>query len=623
MMKKKGLFTLVAIMTLLIAAMLTGCGGKSVDISDAIYVYFDGIDGDGVAYTYVDASQFEDLISDSWKNDKNMDWGTLFSLSESLKVTLDKHEKLSNGDKVKATLEFSTEDAKKIGVRLKGITKTVTVEGLMERKTVDAFDSKYFNVDGDTGISLNLEGYNEYGTIYIKNNCDTSNPLCYVDYYADTAGNLSNGDKVKIIAEMTYYGTSQGYVRKANEDEFEVKGLEEVKKLPLLSIWEDRVEVTGPNGAGEARLASYPYNTIYDVNQKKLTFKDDNLRVVAEVADVEVDANDSYYKILYRDDEIIVKWEPQYDDVVIIKDNKEVAYIDYSIRREKANGDGDTYYLSNGDKVFVGVSDNSLRGLLDLGYAPEVAEIEYTVSGLGELIKTSDGITDDVKKSIEEWAIAHDSVSSGGWFSSSDNRTRWKHQATGIYYAKAKPTTITDEPEFVLVTFDGSYEDLDKPISNHWYTEKGAWKIYDLYVSNGSLGCITDTTYEFKGSGSYVNSKYDSIDKLVEDLKKEYDVVKIDFTPTITAESIPADNPKPDDSQSGSNFKVRVNHNDGVNFRSGPGVDNSKVISGVIPKGQELVITKVEKDSAGDEWGYTTFDGKEGWVILRSTEKID
>ena len=35
MMKKKGLFTLVAIMTLLIAAMLTGCGGKSVDISDA------------------------------------------------------------------------------------------------------------------------------------------------------------------------------------------------------------------------------------------------------------------------------------------------------------------------------------------------------------------------------------------------------------------------------------------------------------------------------------------------------------------------------------------------------------------------------------------------------------
>ena len=173
------------------------------------------------------------------------------------------------------------------------------------------------------------------------------------------------------------------------------------------------------------------------------------------------------------------------------------------------------------------------------------------------------------------------------------------------------------------MTFDGSYEDLDKPISNHWYTEKGAWKIYDLYVSNGSLGCITDTTYEFKGSGSYVNSKYDSIDKLVDDLKKEYDVVKIDFTPTVTPEVIPADDPKTDDSQSGSNFKVRVNHNDGVNFRSGPGVDNSKVISGVIPKGQELVITKVEKDSAGDEWGYTTFDGKEGWVILRSTEKID
>lgn len=622
MMRKKGLFTLVAIMTVLIAVILTGCG-KAVDISDAAHVYFDGVDGDGVAYAYVDASMVEDLISDTWKNGSDMDWGTLFSLSESLSITLDKDEKLSNGDKVKATIEFSEEDANKLNVKLKGVTTEVAVEGLMERKTVDAFDPKYFNVDGDTGINLNIQGYDEYATMYIRNNCDNSNPLCYVDYHAEKADGLSNGDKVKIIAEMTYYGTSQGYVLKANEYEFEVKGLEEVKKLPLLSIWEDRIKVTGPNGAGEARLASYPSNTQYDASKKKLTFKDDNLRVVAEIEDVEVDTNDNYYKILYRDDEIIVKWEPRYDSVVIIKDNKEVAYIDYSIRREKANGDGDTYYLSNGDKVFVGISDYSLSDLLELGYAAEVPEIEYTVSGLGELIKTSDGITDDVKKSIEEWAIAHDSVSSGGWFSSSDNRTRWKHQATGIYYAKAKPTTITDEPEFVLVTFDGSYEDLDKPISNHWYTEKGAWKIYDLYVSNGSLGCITDTTYEFKGSGSYVNSSYDSIDKLVEDLKKEYDVVKIDFTPTITAEAIPADDPKPDDSQSGSNFKVRVNHNDGVNFRSGPGVDNSKVISGVIPKGQELVITKVEKDSSGDEWGYTIFDGKEGWVILRSTEKID
>ena len=141
-------------------------------------------------------------------------------------------------------------------------------------------------------------------------------------------------------------------------------------------------------------------------------------------------------------------------------------------------------------------------------------------------------------------------------------------------------------------------------------------------MSNGKLGCETETTYEFEGDGSGVNSKYDSIDNLLEDMKKEYDVVKLDFKPTITVTPTQT-TPKPDDSKTDTNsFKVRVKYDGGLNFRSAPGTENSKVISGVIPNGQELVITKTDVDSKGDEWGYTTYSGAEGWVILKYTEKV-
>ena len=54
----------------------------------------------------------------------------------------------------------------------------------------------------------------------------------------------------------------------------------------------------------------------------------------------------------------------------------------------------------------------------------------------------------------------------------------------------------------------------------------------------------------------------------------------------------------------------RIDTLGGVNFRSGAGTSYSSL--GIIPNGKELTVTKTKK-ADGYLWGYTTYNGKNGW----------
>lgn len=54
----------------------------------------------------------------------------------------------------------------------------------------------------------------------------------------------------------------------------------------------------------------------------------------------------------------------------------------------------------------------------------------------------------------------------------------------------------------------------------------------------------------------------------------------------------------------------------GLNMRYGPGTDYDKVMEGRIPDGVELYISLVSGN-----WGYTSYNGYEGWVALKQTSK--
>ena len=64
------------------------------------------------------------------------------------------------------------------------------------------------------------------------------------------------------------------------------------------------------------------------------------------------------------------------------------------------------------------------------------------------------------------------------------------------------------------------------------------------------------------------------------------------------------------------NYKVKINTPSGVNVRSTADSSRTDNIVTAIPNGRVVTITK---ESGG--WGYTTFNGKKGWIALKYTKK--
>ncbi|MBR3753395.1 MAG: hypothetical protein IKK50_09740 [Ruminiclostridium sp.] len=74
-----------------------------------------------------------------------------------------------------------------------------------------------------------------------------------------------------------------------------------------------------------------------------------------------------------------------------------------------------------------------------------------------------------------------------------------------------------------------------------------------------------------------------------------------------------------------ANYDIYVNAKDGVglNLRTGPGTEYSKVRSQPIPMYTRLSISQTQDSAAGLPWGYTSYQGDAGWVCLVETTTYD
>lgn len=74
-----------------------------------------------------------------------------------------------------------------------------------------------------------------------------------------------------------------------------------------------------------------------------------------------------------------------------------------------------------------------------------------------------------------------------------------------------------------------------------------------------------------------------------------------------------------------ANYDIYVNAKDGLglNLRTGPGTEYSKVRSQPIPMYTKLHITQTQDSAAGLPWGYTSYEGDAGWVCLVETTTYD
>lgn len=220
---------------------LTGCGSKKVDVTDYVSVEFTGVDGDGKAMCNVDAVGLEQALAGdddgqiSQEEFQKLGWITQFEMG--LTYDLDKDSKLSNGDKVTVTVKYNEKLAKENKVKVTGDKKEFKVEGLKEAVEVDAFAKNIF--DTDSGVVLEYRGASPMASLIIGNKC-TNEPESMIVYKAEMVSgseenrgwlnnevlNISNGDEIKITAELPADAAEKGYILKKSEKTITVEGLD-------------------------------------------------------------------------------------------------------------------------------------------------------------------------------------------------------------------------------------------------------------------------------------------------------------------------------------------------------------------------------------------------------------
>ena len=180
---------------------------EKVDLFKDIEIKVDGKDTDGYAWFYT-----SNLPSEYWF----------------VEFTLEKTEKLSNGEKVKVTV--SDYDGGDLDKKLADIGKVAaakeyyyTITGLEELEQYDPFN----------GLTVNFEGINGEGTVDFDKDSSVNDYIYMFEYVPDKQEGLSNGDVVTINVVNDYgsydsveeFAASRGLKLSVTSKEFTVEGL--------------------------------------------------------------------------------------------------------------------------------------------------------------------------------------------------------------------------------------------------------------------------------------------------------------------------------------------------------------------------------------------------------------
>lgn len=195
---------------------LSGCGGKTFDLSNLVIIKSSGLDTKGKANVSVDWSLLEAEIKKNAKNEMVAVQQAL-ELENSILFELDKEEDLSNGDKITLTISWNKDVAKEAGFKFKGDSQTLTVSDLREAKDIDLFADLKLDYDG-VSPDAELIIRNESSDSFVKS----------VNFSADSSSNISNGDVITIKAQYdTSKAESAGYLVSKTEKQYTVSGIDE------------------------------------------------------------------------------------------------------------------------------------------------------------------------------------------------------------------------------------------------------------------------------------------------------------------------------------------------------------------------------------------------------------
>ena len=215
---------------LLLGLALSGCGGKTIDLTDYIQVgEVQGVNGHGTVKCDWDNEALYAVLTSQKSGGKQSDEEAMDSFFQQLTfleeafshitVTADPCEGLSNGDTVAVTITYDGPKDLDLGCTLKNGKTTFKVEGLPEGQLFDPF--------AEDAVMVRFEGMSGTGTATVT--VESADPLYQaVSYTLSAANGLSNGDEVTLTAQVDAARlTEQGYFVENTEKVFLVSGLGE------------------------------------------------------------------------------------------------------------------------------------------------------------------------------------------------------------------------------------------------------------------------------------------------------------------------------------------------------------------------------------------------------------
>ena len=197
---------------------LVGCGQKKFDLMEIITINYTGFDGEGRASVYPNWDDIEKYLKSNANSNTAITSANIKALEDSVEYDLAKNSDLSNGDKINVTVTFDKELAKKLGLNLKGKSKTVTVDGLKEGTDADLF--------GDD-IKLDFTGTSPNIQVKVINN--SSEPFFKsVSYKVEPSSGLKKGDTVTVTASVSESEAEEyGYKIKERTKDYTVDDVDE------------------------------------------------------------------------------------------------------------------------------------------------------------------------------------------------------------------------------------------------------------------------------------------------------------------------------------------------------------------------------------------------------------
>lgn len=259
---KKIIIPAAAVLLVLIAVIcMASFAGREIDLTDYIVIKeVTGLNGQGELKYELDKDALMQVLLDEMSDKEITDENFESILMESLErynsidialrcinVTANKAEDLSNGDIVTVTATFEDNGQYDLNYRFTNGSKTFTVSGLVDGKTVDPFAEEY--------VSVTFSGISTHGEANLEILSDEA-PISLFTYTLSQYWNLSNGDTITLTAKVNENALLKiGYLMPETlEKTITVSGLEEGKTIDPFADEYVSVVFTGISGRGEAAI---------------------------------------------------------------------------------------------------------------------------------------------------------------------------------------------------------------------------------------------------------------------------------------------------------------------------------------------------------------------------------